>query len=92
MSLDLYFKPKTEQNGSTTIQTTIQTVQIVKKDDDVEVHPGYFVKKKLFDKMYTHQREGVKWLFSIHQQEKGCVLADGILNKFQLKKFKNLFL
>ena len=48
-----------------------------KKDDDVEVLSGYYVKKKLYDLMYEHQKEGLKWLFSLHQQRKGCILADG---------------
>lgn len=49
------------------------------KDDDVEVLAGYFVKKKLYNLMYDHQKEGLKWLFSLHQQGKGCILADGMI-------------
>lgn len=49
----------------------------VRKDDDVEVLPGYYVKKKLYGLMYDHQKEGLKWQFSLHRQQKGCILADG---------------
>ena len=41
--------------------------------------------------MFKHQKEGVKWLFVIHQQNKGCVLADGKLIDLFLKSILKYF-
>lgn len=71
MSLDQYFKRNSINDKSD------KKPAPTRQDDDVEVLPGYFVKKRLYELMYDHQKEGLKWLFSLHQQSKGCILADG---------------
>ena len=74
-SLDYYFKRDLNLNKPD--QRNDKATDRKRLGDDVEVHPGYFVKKKLYDKMFDYQKKGLKWLFSIHEQTKGCVLADG---------------
>lgn len=83
MSLDYYFKPiqsKSEQSDKK--PSTSRQNQPNRKEDDVEVLPGYYTKKRLYDLMYDHQKEGLRWLFSLHQQRKGCILADGRVIQF----------
>lgn len=59
MSLDHYFKRNVSNKKDE--KPIIKTVRI---KDDVEVLPGYFVKKQLYDKMYDHQKEGKISIFT----------------------------
>lgn len=48
----------------------------------------FSVPASLYDRMYPHQREGVKWLWRLHQEETGGILGDdmGLGKTFQVTK------
>lgn len=46
---------------------------------------SFSIPAKLYDRMYAHQREGVRWLWKLHQGEMGGILGDdmGLGKTFQ---------
>lgn len=40
------------------------------------VGDGFYLYKDLYEKLYTHQKAGVLWLWSLYQKGKGGILGD----------------
>ncbi|CAH8494429.1 unnamed protein product [Dicrocoelium dendriticum] len=49
---------------------------IPKKTDVVAVATGFHLPRSLYDKLYPYQRDGVRWLWRLHNTGPGGVLAD----------------
>ena len=45
-------------------------------DDMVHVANGFYLYKDLYNKLYTHQREGVSWMWNLFRKKKGGILGD----------------
>lgn len=39
----------------------------------------FFLPKETYDKLYTHQREGITWLWKLYKNEDGGILADDMV-------------
>jgi SNF2 family DNA or RNA helicase len=50
----------------------------VKEDDDAMTHmgDGYYLFSELYNQLYSHQREGVLWMWSLFKKKKGGILGD----------------
>ena len=44
--------------------------------DMIELGKGFMIFKELAEKIYVHQKEGVLWMWGLHQRNKGGILAD----------------
>ena len=42
----------------------------------VNLGGGFLIFKELAEKIYSHQKEGVLWMWKLHQKNKGGILAD----------------
>ncbi len=45
-------------------------------EDMVDLGDRFMIFKELAEKLYKHQKEGVLWLWGLHQMKKGGILAD----------------
>ncbi|KAK3606703.1 hypothetical protein CHS0354_012907 [Potamilus streckersoni] len=37
---------------------------------------GFYIYKELYDGLYAHQKEGIKWLWTLYRRKKGGILGD----------------
>ena len=37
---------------------------------------GFYMYQELYEKLYSHQKEGVLWLWSLFRKKKGGILGD----------------
>ncbi|RHN43137.1 putative DNA helicase chromatin remodeling SNF2 family [Medicago truncatula] len=58
------------------------------ENDDSITKSTYKLEGKIAKMLYPHQREGLKWLWSLHCQGKGGILADdmGLGKTMQVRK------
>ncbi|KAL7062266.1 hypothetical protein AAHC03_0640 [Spirometra sp. Aus1] len=51
----------------------------------IELSPGFCLPKMIYEKLYSYQREGVVWLWNLHKNTCGGILADdmGLGKTFQ---------
>ena len=42
----------------------------------VDLGGGFMIFKELAEKIYSHQKEGVLWMWKLHKRNKGGILAD----------------
>uniref|UniRef100_A0A0X3PF09 DNA excision repair protein ERCC-6-like n=1 Tax=Schistocephalus solidus TaxID=70667 RepID=A0A0X3PF09_SCHSO len=56
---------------------------------DIELSPGFRLPKTIFEKLYSYQRDGVAWLWNLHKNTCGGILADdmGLGKTFQTIAF-----
>jgi SNF2 family DNA or RNA helicase len=40
----------------------------------------FFLSKGIYDKLFPHQRDGVKWMWSIHRDQSGGILGDDMVS------------
>ncbi len=45
-------------------------------EDMVDLGDKFLIFRELAEKLYPHQKEGVLWMWRLHQQNKGGILAD----------------
>ena len=45
-------------------------------DTMIHLGKGYYLYKELHDQLYSHQKEGVLWMWSLFQKKKGGILGD----------------
>ena len=47
------------------------------EDDEMKtLGQGFYLHYKICDKLYSHQKEGVLWLWNLFNKKKGGILAD----------------
>ncbi len=44
--------------------------------DDYAVFDGYKIYKKIWEKLFPYQREGVKWMWGLYCNKRGGILGD----------------
>lgn len=45
-------------------------------DDMVHLGEGFYLYQDLYEKLYTHQKEGVLWMWGLFKKKKGGILGD----------------
>ena len=46
------------------------------ESDMINLGEGFMIFKELAEKIYSHQKEGVLWMWKLHKKNKGGILAD----------------